>query len=549
MKKIIFSITTICIALNINAQVSLSINVNTAGTLSSLLSTVEKSNVTDLIITGDIDSRDFVTLRDVMTKLAVLDISKVTIHEYSGTSGTTGSNINNMNTIYPANEIPEHSFCNPNTIISKKTLKTVNLPNSITSISNDAFLGCNGLTSLTIPIAVTSIKSGAFCLCSGLKSLIIPNSVNSIGDAAFDYCTGLTSVYACSIIPINMGSSNGYFNYAGYDSTCFLFVPFGSKNSYQLANQWKNFKNIIEVYQPSIATSAISAKTTNSVITGGYITNAGSSFITARGICWSKSFNPTTSDNITTDGTGNGVFTSCITELTPGNRYHIRAYASSNMGMFYGADSTFRTLNLPNPPSIETFSVTDISINSASTGGQLHDNYTYPTTSFGVCLSKTPNPLPISTNMKDISTKVYNNDSDFSDAFKDISFNCYITGLYPGTTYYLRSFATNEFGMSFGEERTFTTLSISGLSENNIDENDFYPNPTNGIINIKIASTNLNNYVVNVNNSLGQKIYTSNLNSEKTTIDLSKLSKSGFLFMQIMNKDGLILKDKKILFK
>ena len=65
---------------------------------------------------------------------------------------------------------------------------SVTIPNSVTSIGNDAFHGCYGLTSVTIPNSVTSIGNDAFYDCSGLTSVTIPNSVTSIGSYAFGYC-------------------------------------------------------------------------------------------------------------------------------------------------------------------------------------------------------------------------------------------------------------------------------------------------------------------------------------------------------------------------
>ena len=71
---------------------------------------------------------------------------------------------------------------------------TLTIPNSVTSIGEYAFYGCNRLTSVTISNSVTSIGKWAFAGCSGLNSVTIPNSVTSIGGAAFYECSGLTSV-------------------------------------------------------------------------------------------------------------------------------------------------------------------------------------------------------------------------------------------------------------------------------------------------------------------------------------------------------------------
>ena len=65
---------------------------------------------------------------------------------------------------------------------------------SVTSIGDNAFSGCSGLTSITIPNSVTSIGSSAFHGCSGLTSVTIGNSVTSIGTLAFQNCSGLTSL-------------------------------------------------------------------------------------------------------------------------------------------------------------------------------------------------------------------------------------------------------------------------------------------------------------------------------------------------------------------
>ena len=73
-------------------------------------------------------------------------------------------------------------------------LTSITIPNSVTSIGRYAFSGCISLTSIEIPDSVTSIGWSAFDSCIRLKSIEIPNSVTSIGEYAFAYCYDLTSV-------------------------------------------------------------------------------------------------------------------------------------------------------------------------------------------------------------------------------------------------------------------------------------------------------------------------------------------------------------------
>ena len=73
-------------------------------------------------------------------------------------------------------------------------LTSITIGSGVTSIGSSAFSGCSGLTSITIGSGVTSIGSSAFSGCSGLTSITIPNSVTSIGSYAFSYCSGLTSI-------------------------------------------------------------------------------------------------------------------------------------------------------------------------------------------------------------------------------------------------------------------------------------------------------------------------------------------------------------------
>ncbi len=93
----------------------------------------------------------------------------------------------------------------------------------------------------------------------------------------------------------------------------------------------------------TLTTTPVSSITGNSAISGGNITNDGDTVVTARGVCWNTSPNPTIADFKTTDGTGTGLFISNLTGLTENAVYYIRAYATNSVGTAYGNELSFTT--------------------------------------------------------------------------------------------------------------------------------------------------------------------------------------------------------------
>ena len=94
---------------------------------------------------------------------------------------------------------------------------------------------------------------------------------------------------------------------------------------------------------PVLTTTNASEITESTAKSGGSITSDGGASITARGVCWSTSTNPTIADGKTSDGTGTGFFTSSITGLTSGTTYNVRAYATNSTGTGYGNAIIFST--------------------------------------------------------------------------------------------------------------------------------------------------------------------------------------------------------------
>ena len=94
---------------------------------------------------------------------------------------------------------------------------------------------------------------------------------------------------------------------------------------------------------PTVTTASVTGITTTTASSGGNVESDGGTSVSARGVCWSTTPNPTITDTKTTDGSGTGTFSSSITGLTASTTYHVRAYATNSSGTAYGNDVSIVT--------------------------------------------------------------------------------------------------------------------------------------------------------------------------------------------------------------
>ncbi len=115
-----------------------------------------------------------------------------------------------------------------------------------------------------------------------------------------------------------------------------------------------------EIVLPTVTTSDVTNITSNSATCGGNVTSDGNGTVTARGVCWSTSQNPTINNNRSIDGIGTGNFTSNLSNLVPQTTYYVRAYATNEAGTSYGEVKSFTTLgDEPEDTYEETISGTE----------------------------------------------------------------------------------------------------------------------------------------------------------------------------------------------
>ena len=196
-----------------------------------------------------------------------------------------------------------------------------------------------------------------------------------------------------------------------------------------------------------ITISADNIYNTGAVI-NSEVTEDGGSDVTQRGVCWSTNQNPSITDSITNNGNGLGDFNSIISGLTANTTYHVRAYAINSKGTAYSNEINFKTTNTSaSLPTLTTTNASNITINSASSGGNVTSDGGSTVTQRGICWSTTQNPTLANTSKASGSGM-----GSFTSAF---------SGLTSNTSYYLRAYATNSQGTAYGNQISFKTATPS----------------------------------------------------------------------------------------
>ena len=192
---------------------------------------------------------------------------------------------------------------------------------------------------------------------------------------------------------------------------------------------------------PTVTTAAVSDVQATTVAAGGDVTGDGGFVVTVRGVCWNTVPGPTTANSTTLNGSGVGPYTSALAGLAPGVTYYMRAYATNTWGTVYGNEVVFSTAG--GAPAVITEPISELNSVSVLVGVTVNSDGGSPLTAVGVCWGLTPSPTTSN------STSMLGSDlGTFSDRLVELT---------SSTTYYLRGYATNGIGTTYGNQISFVT--------------------------------------------------------------------------------------------
>jgi len=142
---------------------------------------------------------------------------------------------------------------------------------------------------------------------------------------------------------------------------------------------------------PIPVTNSITGITSNSAISGGYISSDGGLAILDKGVVYNTSGNPTSTSSKISNGNGSASFSSNLSNLEPNTTYFVRAYAENLVGVAYGSQVSFKT-SLASP-AVSTTIASNITTSSFVAGGNVSKDYGSSVTARGVVWSIFPSPV------------------------------------------------------------------------------------------------------------------------------------------------------------
>ena len=232
-----------------------------------------------------------------------------------------------------------------------------------------------------------------------------------------------------------------YFNVPDAGHTYYVRAAVSVDNHIE---QYHLYSEVMEIYstaRPTLSTLPATNVTRNMATVGGNVTSQGGSTVTTRGVEWgTESGHYTHDDDVI--GFGSGVFTVNLLNLDYNTTYYYRAYAINSVGKSYGEEMYFTTVDAA-PPTVVTYAPNSMTYTTARLEGRVEYSNGADVTERGFCWSTSSTPT--------VSGSHVSVGSGLG------TFYHTLTGLTPGTRYYVRAYARNAAGLNYGEVKSFST--------------------------------------------------------------------------------------------
>jgi len=360
------------------------------------------------------------------TNYALLGSSQLMSVPYAMMSNVSLKSLNDLDTS-PTNELQTISIRNDTIFLTNGGFAKLPKGGTLPAVTTTGFSAVS-YRSATADGNVTN-GGNEFVLIRGICLATTANP--TLNNTVFSSGTG-TGTFSINLSPLN-------------PNTTYYIKAFASNlNGTAYGNQLSFTTTALGI--PSISTDSVTNISTTTALSGGNVTNDGGSTVTARGICWSMSTNPTTAGSMATAGSGTGTFTANLTGLSQTTTYYVRAFATNSQGTAYGNQRTFITNSFA-LATLTTTVVTSISYTSAQSGGNVTNDGGSTVTSRGICWNTLTNPTT--------------SNSFVTTGSGTGAFTSMLSGLSPHTTYYVRAYAVNSGGTVYGNQYSFTTLSLT----------------------------------------------------------------------------------------
>jgi len=229
-------------------------------------------------------------------------------------------------------------------------------------------------------------------------------------------------------------------------NTTYYVRAFANNTAGTSYSEERSFTTLKNDAVPSLTTSAATQITNTTATFNGSLIDNGNLTVTERGFVASLSPNPDINDfKDVSNGNGLGSYSINVNGLPPNTKFYVRAYAINSLGVGYGNEVNFTTANNMSLATINTVPISNLTKTSARSGIDIQSTGNSTITEAGIVYSTSPNP-----NLLDNLLKV-NSINGAGQYSLDIS------GLSQNTTYYVKSFAENSVGITYGNEILFTT--------------------------------------------------------------------------------------------